>query len=405
MGSWGWKESIIGTGIRRDHGLHCPSTTDHKAGRRCGCTYSFQPSGGGKRITGVASLSEAKVLKAQLAERARQARESSVSTSGAPTLVEWTAQVLRIKAGTVKPSTFESYTYAYERRIHPHLGHLQLDAITPVVVDNWIAARIADEGNTPSIYKAFQFLRLTLKMAAKKRVIEFDPTSAVDFPTNGKPEPRPSRERALSKAQYDALLAACDQAGHRVLVRLAVEAGLRSGELAGLRFGDLNVDVQPATILVRSNVVTDRSTGAKTLGSPKSGKAGTVAINENLALELRRYREWLEATCGIDDDSYLLPGRAGRNGMTGHDTPQSRWTPGNTVARLCERAGLLDEDGKPLTTPHGLRATGATLAAEAGVNPLVIQHQLRHQELRTTQKHYIGTPPPEVLAEYTTAFG
>lgn len=104
------------------------------------------------------------------------------------------------------------------------------------------------------------------------------------------------------------------------------------------------------------------------------------------------------------ENSYLFPGKKGRTGSKSHDNPQSRWTPGNAVARLCVRAGLIDEDGKPLTSPHGLRATGATLAAENGVNPIVIQHTLGHQELRTTQTSYLGTPAPELLADYATAF-
>lgn len=404
MGRWGWKELTSEKGIRRDHRVHCKSSSDHKPGRRCDCPFSFAPSGGGKRVTGVASLAEAKSLKAQHAERARRAREAGAPTAAMPTLMQWTAHVLRVKEGTVKPNTVDSYAEAYAARLHAHLGHLRLDAITPLVIDDWIASRIAVEGNTASVFKAFQFLRLALNMAAKKRVIDFAATSAVDYPTKDKPPVRESRERAITRVQYATLLGVYSLASHRIMVRLAVEAGLRSGELAGLRFHHLDLEGKHPSILVEDNVTTSRRTREKVTGTPKSGKAGTVAITPGLAAELCRYRQWLEAAEGVTDRSYLFPGRIGRRGRTSHDNPQGRWTPGNNVERLCKRAGLLDEDGKPLTTPHGLRATGATLAAEAGVNPLVIQHQLRHQELRTTQRHYIGTPPPAVLAEYGTAF-
>lgn len=388
----------LGHGIRVDHRATCRASHP-----KCACPKSWaRPQRGGKRRprrTGfIGTLRDAK------AEKAAEYLAARSEEPDAPTLHGWCAQVLRLKEGTVKPSTFDGYAYAYEARIHDDLGSLRLDAITPLVIDDWIAARIAKEGNTPSVFKAYQFLRVSLRMAAKKRVIEFDPTSAVDFPTNDRPPVRESRDRAVTSEQYTELLAVCTLARHRLMVRLAVEAGLRSGELAGLRFQHLDLDSNHPSILVEENVTTSRRTRKKIVGSPKSNKAGTVAISKQLAFELARYWTWLEATEGVTETSYLFPGRIGRSGPTSHDHPQGRWTPGNTVEKLCARAGLVNDEGKSLTTPHGLRATGATIAAEAGVNPLVIQHQLRHAELRTTQKHYIGAPPPAVLGEFATAF-
>lgn len=53
---------------------------------------------------------------------------------------------------------------------------------------------------------------------------------------------------------------------------------------------------------------------------------------------------------------------------------------------------------------HAMRACRAPLAAEAGVNPLVIQHQLGHAELRTTQESYLGASDPDLLAPYAAVF-
>lgn len=50
-------------------------------------------------------------------------------------------------------------------------------------------------------------------------------------------------------------------------------------------------------------------------------------------------------------------------------------------------------------------AETATMAAAQGVNPIVIQHQMGHADLRTTQASYLGTPPPDLLADYAGAFG
>lgn len=142
----------------------------------------------------------------------------------------------------------------------------------------------------------------------------------------------------------------------------------------------------------------------KVIGLPKSGKARNVALNSDLAAELARYFEWEQAAKGVTGDSYVFPGKKGRTGTESHDVPQARWNPGTALRRLCKRAGLVDEHGEPITTPHGLRATGATLASEAGVNPIIIQHQLGHADLRTTQESYLGAPAPDLLAGYAAVF-
>jgi len=54
--------------------------------------------------------------------------------------------------------------------------------------------------------------------------------------------------------------------------------------------------------------------------------------------------------------------------------------------------------------PHGLRATGATLASQAGVPLAIIRQQLGHSHERMTEDHYIGDAEVGVLAGYGVAF-
>lgn len=142
----------------------------------------------------------------------------------------------------------------------------------------------------------------------------------------------------------------------------------------------------------------------KVVGLPKSGKARNVALTPELARELAEYFKQMRKTVNATEESYVFPGKNGRTGRETHGTPQARWNPASVVRRACRRAGLVDEVGNPITTPHGLRATGATLAAEAGVNPIIIQHQLGHAELRTTQTSYLGPPAPDLLGDYADVF-
>jgi hypothetical protein len=49
-----------------------------------------------------------------------------------------------------------------------------------------------------------------------------------------------------------------------------------------------------------------------------------------------------------------------------------------SLARALRRAGLVDSDGVPLVTLHGLRHTAASLMLAAGVPLIVVSRQLGH---------------------------
>ena len=63
-------------------------------------------------------------------------------------------------------------------------------------------------------------------------------------------------------------------------------------------------------------------------------------------------------------------------------------SPTQLVERVLHRAGLVDTDDRPLTTLHGLRHTGASLALRGNVPLIVVSRQLGHSRIDVTAKHY-----------------
>lgn len=122
----------------------------------------------------------------------------------------------------------------------------------------------------------------------------------------------------------------------------------------------------------------------------KTGKARTVAISESLSATFAEYLAQMDSEGRTADDSFIWRG-VGRGAQRGDPNkaynPAAMW---RFMNRLFHRAGLVDAAGKPIASPHGLRATGATLAAEAGVPLHVISNQLGHASQRMTEDHYIG---------------
>lgn len=338
-----WRESM-GEGIYRAHTSTCPSSTDKKPNRKCQCPYRWNKpwvlgvEQGPQTFHG--SITEARALKRKQKADSDSARKAKVNTRGtAPsmTLHEWSKFCMRSAVNRCKPSTLESYDVAYGQRVFPHLGNMRLDAITPRVVDQWMQARIKSEGNIQSVFKAYQVLRLFLNEAVRQELIDSNPVTKVPYPKKQMKKMVRSRDKVISPEQYQQLLDACKIARHRVLVRLAVEGGLRSGEIAGLRFGDLNLDADIPTIHVQSNVTQNSFTnGEKHIGSPKNGKSRHVPIGADFAGELARYYEWEQVASQVDGDCYLLPGKpANSRRSVDFRVPVSKYMPGNTLRSLC----------------------------------------------------------------------
>ena len=160
---------------------------------------------------------------------------------------------------------------------------------------------------------------------------------------------RRRERRALTEAEAGRLCA-----GPRgLLYLLALETGMRRGEMKSLAWAD--IDLESRLIKVRST---------------KVRRLETVAIVTNSLLEaLRAARP-------------LLTPRA--NTRVFDAMPTHR-----TVRKDFERAGIAvrDEDGR-VADLHALRGTLGSRLAIAGVAPRVAQDILRHQDYRTTNRHY-----------------
>lgn len=83
---------------------------------------------------------------------------------------------------------------------------------------------------------------------------------------------------------------------------------------------------------------------------------------------------------GADAQGYVWPGR---DGGPMHDRSAHR-----AVERACARGGLVDGEGAPLVSLHGLRHTAASVMLLAGVPLLVVSRQLGHASVDVTARVY-----------------
>jgi len=155
------------------------------------------------------------------------------------------------------------------------------------------------------------------------------------------------------------------QLGH-VADLLLLDAGLRVGEAAGLRWRDVGWGAGPDDE-ARSLEIREAIARGKHEGAPKSGRARTVALSRRLRSLLR---EW-----------HLASGRPGPEArvLAGFD-PYAYQT--QHFERVWRAAGI------PRHTPKDLRDTFASQLLTAGVQLAYVSAQLGHGDVATTARHY-----------------
>ena len=140
-------------------------------------------------------------------------------------------------ADTVRPTTFERYEQIVRVHIRPALGKLKLKNVTPAHVRGLYREKL-EVGLSP---RTVQYIHVTLHKALKQAVadglIPRNATEAVKPPQVRKEEIRPltaERVKTLFEAVRDDRLES--------LYILAVNTGLRQGELLGLKWGDVDLE-------------------------------------------------------------------------------------------------------------------------------------------------------------------
>jgi integrase len=207
-------------------------------------------------------------------------------------------------------------------------------------------------------------------MAVRENRLVINPVDGVELPAVGSVE-----QRFLTLEQLHRL---ADAAGaHRPLVYVLGTCGLRFGEVAELRWRDL--DLQKLQIrIARSVTLVD---GKFVIGSPKNGKGRTVSLPA-FVVDLLGQRG--------DLDALMFPDSEGRH-MRGTNMRQRWWAQAVAAAELFPRT-IVDAAGKQTTMYdfklHELRHIAASQAIQAGANIKALQNMLGHESAGLTLDRY-----------------
>lgn len=386
----GWRETVE-PGIYRSHRLACESSKDQKPNRRCGCPYQVKVPGlqpGSTRMVSIAgSITQARSERRRLMAEGRPLALAAPAWTG--TLDEFARAYLRAKAPILAASTLKGTDEAYRHKISPALGAFSITDITRERVEVWLAELAANDSHH-AVWKAVTALRSILKVAVEWGAISTNPAAGLRLP-KPKVESEPAPERVLDEEQLAVLFAASShKARLETLFRMAGEAGLRRGELLGLRWPDFDLAARRVTVARAIWQQRGRGGGAPTriVKAPKSGKTRRVAISATLAARLADWYAESVIESGAPADGYVWPGKDGG--------PMDSSTPAQALLRVLDRSGLVSNP-KPrpggchprgLVTLHGLRHTAASIMLGRGVPLIVVSRQLGHANPNITAQVY-----------------
>ena len=197
---------------------------------------------------------------------------------------------------TVRQRTYERYESIVRVHIKPSIGRVKLKALTPAHARALYRQKL-DAGLSP---RTVNYIHVTLHKALSQAMGDgLVPRNAaqVKAPRPAKPEIKP-----LSPNQARRLIETAYATGDRyaALYVLALHAGLRKGEMLGLRWDDFDLDATAPTLQVR-RTLSETRTGHK-FELPKSGKGRSVKLSRKAveALRSHRARQAEERSCGWD---------------------------------------------------------------------------------------------------------
>jgi integrase len=195
--------------------------------------------------------------------------------------------------------------------------------------------------------------------------------------------PRPRREEILplNREQVRALFEAAREDRLEALYVGAVTAGLRRGELQGLKWEDL--DLEAGTLQVRRTLSEPR--GGYIFEAPKSGKGRNIRLTQRAKAALREHRkrqleEQMRVSILWQENGLVFPSSVG--------TPLSGGNLNRAFKALLKRAELPEK-----TRFHDLRHTCATLLLKQGVNSKLVQDLLGHADASLTLNVYSHVLP------------
>lgn len=282
------------------------------------------------------------------------------------------------------PKTIASYRNHLEKRILPALGHLYMHNIRPLDVLRFVH-ELQDKGirfdkrqkplSDKSVQYCFRVLSSMLQDAVEWQIIEINPCMHIK-----RPRVRRTKVKTPTEQLARDILAALEGEPllYQTIIYLAIDSGLRRGELMGLKWSDIDFEAKTLHVARSNQSLTGKGTFSK---KPKTEESiRDIAVSDSSIellrqLHITQMKQKFKLGEKWQDGDWVF---AGKDGKALYDSTPSHW-----FTKFLKRKNL------PHISFHSLRHLSATILIAQGIPLKNVSSRLRHADIKTTANIYV----------------
>ena len=280
-------------------------------------------------------------------------------------LISFLREWLELNKINIRLSTYIDYELTIRRYIAPHIGKIKLVDLDEMMLEQFYAV-LAKAGVTPrQRKKAHALIHAALTRALQWRKVTRNVAAGISAPKY-----TPAKRVPLTDDQTKALIREAAKGKNLPLILLAIDTGMRQGELFGLRWSD--VDLHAGELRVNRSL--SEAGGTKAYNDPKTlaGLRSIELAQATLAALLAHRKTQLAD--GLSGSGLVFPSSTGKP-LWKKSFHKNVWVP------LLSAAGLAIHF-------HDLRHTAAVRMLERGLDPEVVREKLGHSSISVTLGTY-----------------
>lgn len=279
----------------------------------------------------------------------------------------------QLATSEIEKSTFSNSMASYRKYIKPYLGDYIFSAMDKTVLNGWLTKLYQLGLSQNTIHTTYARLKKVYNYFYESGELLKDPFKGVKMPKKGEP-----KVTHLTDEQMENVLTAVysnydPKDAMYVGILLAFYAGLRRGEICGLRWND--IDFYKHCITVRTAVGVSDGEGLKGYTKNPKNKSSnrTFPMLPQLEIALKQRKEAINPENNWfvvgEKEEFMRPQQYNR-----------------LFSDFVDRNNLVDAYGKKIV-PHGLRHNFATVGIRAGMDiaslALMMGHASRAMTLDT----------------------